>query len=140
MALRRAVAARKRTRMSMAVVGSVAAAVLCLGGFGGVVYGAGPGDALYGLRTMIFGEQQATRDDAVVLAAQTELAEVQQLIDQGQWEQAQDKLEDASPRPSRRSMTMSASRNWSSSGKSLTVKVRDAGPERDGAAARSHRR
>ena len=61
-ALTRAVEARKRTRMSMAVVGSVAAAVLCLGGFGAVVAGAGPGDALYGLRTMLFGEQQQTRD------------------------------------------------------------------------------
>ena len=72
----------------MAVLGSVAAAVLCLGGFGAVVAGAGPGDALYGLRTMLFGEQQVTRDDQVVLAAQTELAEVQQLIEQGQWDAA----------------------------------------------------
>ena len=46
--------------------GSAAAAVLCLGGFGAVVAGAGPGDALYGLRTMLFGEQQETRDDAVI--------------------------------------------------------------------------
>ena len=83
---------RQRTRFSMAVLGSVAAAVLCLGGFGAVVAGAGPGDALYGLRTMLFGEQQVTRDDQVVLAAQTELAEVQQLIEQGQWDAAQDKL------------------------------------------------
>ena len=83
---------RQRTRFSMAVLGSVAAAVLCLGGFGAVVAGAGPGDALYGLRTMLFGEQRVTRDDQVVLAAQTELAEVQQLIQQGQWDAAQDKL------------------------------------------------
>ena len=92
-ALRRGIASRRRTRMSMAVVGSVAAALLCLGGFGAVVYGAGPGDALYGLRTMLFGEQQATRDYEIFLAAQTELAEVQQLVDQGQWTAAQDKLE-----------------------------------------------
>ena len=52
----------------------------------------GPGDALYGLRTMIFGEQPATRDDRVVLASQ-QLAEVQQLIDEGQWDAAQDKLQ-----------------------------------------------
>ncbi len=83
---------RQRTRFSMAVLGSVAAAVLCLGGFGAVVAGAGPGDALYGLRTMLFGEQQVTRDDQVVLAAKTELAEVQQLIERGQWNAAQDKL------------------------------------------------
>ncbi len=92
-ALRQAVTSRQRTRMSMAVLGSVAAAVLFLGGFGAVVAGAGPGDALYGLRTMLFGEQQVTRDDEVVLAAQTELAEVKQLIDDGQWSAAQDKLQ-----------------------------------------------
>ncbi len=91
-ALRRALEARKRTRTSMAVVGSVAAAVLCLGGFGAVVAGSGPGDALYGLHTMLFGEQQQTRGDAVMLASQ-QLAEVQQLIDKGQWDAAQNKLQ-----------------------------------------------
>jgi anti-sigma-D factor RsdA-like protein len=91
-ALDRAAATRKRRRMSTAVLGSVAAAVLCLGGFGAVVADAGPGDPLYGLRTMLFGEQQAPRDDAVQLASQ-QLAEVQQLIDQGQWDAAQDKLQ-----------------------------------------------
>jgi hypothetical protein len=91
-ALDRAAATRKRRRMSTAVLGSVAAAVLSLGGFGAVVADAGPGDPLYGLRTMLFGEQQAPRDDAVQLASQ-QLAEVQQLIDQGQWDAAQDKLQ-----------------------------------------------
>jgi hypothetical protein len=92
-ALDRATTTRKRRRTSMAVVGSLAAAVLCLGGFGAVIAGAGPGDPLYGLRTMLFGEQtQAPRTDAVNLASQ-QLAEVQQLIDQGQWDAAQDKLE-----------------------------------------------
>ncbi len=91
-ALRRAIEARKRTRTSMAVVGSVAAAVLCLGGFGALVAGAGPGDALYGLHTTLFGEQKQTRGDAVMLASQ-QLAEVQQLIDEGQWDAAQDKLQ-----------------------------------------------
>jgi hypothetical protein len=91
-ALTRAVEARKRTRTSMALVGSVAAAVLCLGGFGAVVAGAGPGDPLYGLHTMLFGEQQKTRTDQVSLASQ-QLAEVQQLIDEGQWQAAQDKLQ-----------------------------------------------
>ncbi len=91
-ALQRAVDARKRTRMSMALVGSVAAAVLCLGGFGAVVAGAGPGDPLYGLHTMLFGEQPQTRTDQVQLASQ-QLAEVQQLIDEGQWQAAQDKLQ-----------------------------------------------
>ena len=94
MALENAQVSRKRTRRTLALVGSTAAAVLCLGGFASVVAGAGPGDSLYGLRTMIFGEQPAAaRDDAVVLAAQTQMAAVQQLIDQGQWQEAQDKLQ-----------------------------------------------
>ena len=83
---------RHRSRRTLALVGSAAAAVLCLGGFVSVVAGAGPGDSLYGLRTMIFGEQPAARDDAVMLASQ-QLAEVQQLVDQGQWDAAQQKLQ-----------------------------------------------
>jgi len=89
-ALTHSVESRRRTRTSMAIVGSVAAAVLCLGGFGAVVAGAGPGDPLYGLHTMLFGEE--TRTDQVALASQ-QLAEVQQLINEGQWQQAQDKLQ-----------------------------------------------
>jgi Anti-sigma-D factor RsdA to sigma factor binding region len=82
---------RRRSRSSPALVASVAATVLCIGGFGAAVYGAGPGDTLYGMRSTFFGQQQ-TRDDQVVLSAQTEMMHVQQLIDQGQWQQAQDKL------------------------------------------------
>ncbi|MGB5111830.1 MAG: anti-sigma-D factor RsdA [Mycobacterium sp.] len=82
----------RRNRLSLAVAGSAAAAVLCLGGFGAAVFAAGPGDGLYGVRSVLFGDQKATRDDAVVLAAQTELAQVQQLVDQGKWDQAEDKL------------------------------------------------
>ncbi|MCV7151964.1 anti-sigma-D factor RsdA [Mycolicibacterium pyrenivorans] len=93
MALDRVTSPGPRRRLSLAVVGSAAAAVLCLGGFGAVVAGAGPGDALYGLRTMLFGEQTTPRDDAVILAAQTEMAQVQQLIEQGDWQAAHDKLE-----------------------------------------------
>lgn len=84
--------ARPRHRFGMTVIGAVAAALLCVGGFGAVIYGAGPGDALYGLRTMLFGSSPTTREDQVALAAQTELAQVQQLVQQGQWQQAQDKL------------------------------------------------
>ncbi len=54
----------------MTVVGAVAAAMLCLGGFGAVVFDAKPGDALYGLRSMLFGERTADRATAVTLAAQ----------------------------------------------------------------------
>ncbi len=82
----------RRNRFGLTVVGAAAAAVLCLGGFGAVVYNAAPGDALYGLRTMLFGEAQKSRNDAVMLAAQTELAQVQQLVQQGQWDQAQQRL------------------------------------------------
>lgn len=89
-ALDRAVA-RSRPRLPLALVGSVAAAVLCLGGFGAAVYGSSPGDALYGLRGTLFGEQP-TRDVAVELAS-TELQQVQQLIDQGDWQAAQQKLQ-----------------------------------------------
>lgn len=83
---------RRRNRRSLAVIGSAAAAVLCLGGFASVVYSADPGEGLYGLHAMLFGDQKQTRDDAVVLAAQTEMQQVQQLIDTGQWDQAQDRL------------------------------------------------
>ncbi|MFB1295407.1 anti-sigma-D factor RsdA [Mycobacterium sp. pW049] len=82
-----------KRRFSLAVVGSAAAAMLAIGGFGAVIAGSGPGDALYGLRTMLFGEQTQTRDDAVILAAQTEMQQVQQLIEQGDWQGAQQKLQ-----------------------------------------------
>ncbi|QZT63504.1 anti-sigma-D factor RsdA [Mycolicibacterium austroafricanum] len=87
------VAKPPRRRLSLAVIGSAAAAVLAIGGVGAVVAGSGPGDALYGVRTMLFGEQAQTRDDAVILAAQTEMQQVQQLIEQGDWAGAQAKLE-----------------------------------------------
>ena len=82
----------RRSRRGLSVVGAAAAAVLCIGGFGAVVAGAGPGDALYGLRTMMFGAPKEVRDDQVALAAQTELNEVQDLISSGNWDQAQDRL------------------------------------------------
>ncbi|TPG34420.1 anti-sigma-D factor RsdA [Mycolicibacterium hodleri] len=90
-ALHSGLAKDRRPRRSLAVVGSVAAAMLCIGGFGTAVYGAGPGDALYGMRTSLFGQQEATRNDQVSLAS-AQLAQVQQLIDNGQWQEAQDKL------------------------------------------------
>jgi len=81
-----------RHRRGLSVIGASAAAVLCIGGFGAVVVGSGPGDALYGLHTMLVGPQKQVRDDQVGLAAKTELNQVQTLIAQGDWEQAQDKL------------------------------------------------
>ena len=82
----------KRNRRSLSVIGASAAAVLCIGGFGAVVAGSGPGDALYGVRTMLFGSPKQVRDPQVGLAAKTELNQVQTLISQGDWQQAQDKL------------------------------------------------
>ena len=75
-----------RSRRGLSIVGAAAAGVLAIGGFGAVVAGAGPGDALYGLRTMLFGAPKEVRDDQVTLAAKTELAQVQQLIAQGDWQ------------------------------------------------------
>lgn len=85
--------AQGRVRMPMALVGSMAAAVLCIGGFGAAVYGSGPGDALYGVRGMVFGTQQPVTRDVGVELASSELKQVQQLIDDGQWEEAQQKLQ-----------------------------------------------
>jgi hypothetical protein len=83
---------QNRNRRGLSTIGAAAAAVLCIGGFGAVVAGAGPGDPLYGVRTMLFGASKQVRDDQVGLAAKTELNQVQDLIAQGDWEQAQDKL------------------------------------------------
>jgi hypothetical protein len=91
-ALRGSLDSRKRTRTSLTLVGSAAAALLVLGGFSAAVYGAGPGDSLYGVRTQLFGQQPSERSDQVMLASQ-QLAEVQQLVEQGDWQQAQDRLQ-----------------------------------------------
>ncbi|MCV7227334.1 anti-sigma-D factor RsdA [Mycolicibacterium komossense] len=84
--------AKRGGHRGLTIVASLAAAVLCIGGFGAVVSGAGPGDPLYGLRTALLGEPQTVRDDRVALAAQQEMAQVQTLIDNGDWAQAQQKL------------------------------------------------
>jgi hypothetical protein len=84
-------AARDRRRM-LASIGSVAAAVLAFGGFGAMVGDARPGDPLYGIHTMLFGEPPSVHDEQIELSAKTELAKVQQMIAQGQWDQAQDRL------------------------------------------------
>lgn len=86
----------RKNRRGLSVVGATAAAVLCIGGFGAVVAGAGPGDGLYGLRTMLFGTPKEVRDDQVGLAAKTTLNQVQDLIEQGDWSQAQNKLVEVS--------------------------------------------
>jgi len=86
---------RRRPR-GLSVIGATAAAVLCIGGFGAVVAGAGPGDGLYGVRTMLFGTPKQVRDDQVGLAARTQMNQVQDLISRGDWQQAQNKLVEVS--------------------------------------------
>lgn len=81
-----------RSRMLATTVGSAAAVTLLFGGFGAAVYQSHPGDALYGLRTSLFGAPPAVRTDPVVLSAQTELAQVEKLVSQGDWEEAQQQL------------------------------------------------
>ncbi|WP_078308979.1 MULTISPECIES: anti-sigma-D factor RsdA [unclassified Mycobacterium] len=81
-----------RSRLLATTVGSAAAVTLLFGGFGAAVYQSHPGDALYGLRTSLFGAGPAVRTDPVVLSAQTELAQVEKLISQGDWEGAQQQL------------------------------------------------
>ncbi|WP_078344149.1 anti-sigma-D factor RsdA [Mycobacteroides franklinii] len=81
-----------RSRLLATTVGSAAAVTLLFGGFGAAVYQSHPGDALYGLRSSLFGTGPTVRTDPVVLSAQTELAQVEKLISQGDWEGAQQQL------------------------------------------------
>ncbi|GAB3004828.1 anti-sigma-D factor RsdA [Mycobacterium bourgelatii] len=94
-ALEEGLAERRRTRRGMAAVGSVAATVLALSGFGAVVADARPGDALYGLHAMLFSEPRVN-DDQIELSAKAELAKVEQMIAQGQWDQAHTQLAEVS--------------------------------------------
>jgi Anti-sigma-D factor RsdA to sigma factor binding region len=94
-ALRAGIADRRHGRRSVATIGSVAATLLMLSGFGAVVAEARPGDALYGLHAMFFDEPRVNQDQ-IMLSAKADLAKVQQLIDKGQWTQAQDQLAEVS--------------------------------------------
>jgi len=94
-ALRTGLADRRRGRRGLAAIGSVAAALLVASGFGAVVVEARPGDALYGLHAMFF-DQRRVNDDSIVLSAKADLAKVQQMIDQGQWDQAHNQLAEVS--------------------------------------------
>ena len=91
-ALNRGLAARRRTRRRMALVGAVAAAVLGIGGFGAMMFQAQPDDTLYGVHTKLFGEATSVHDDRIATSAKSDLDLVEQMITQGQWDQAQDKL------------------------------------------------
>jgi len=80
-----------RGRRGLAAIGSVAATLLVLSGFGAVVVEARRGDALYGLHAMFF-DQPRVSDNSIELSAKADLAKVQQMIDQGEWDQAHNQL------------------------------------------------
>jgi Anti-sigma-D factor RsdA to sigma factor binding region len=94
-ALRAGIAEKQRTRRGLAAIGSVAASLLALSGFGAVVAEARPGDTLYGLHAMFFDERHVN-EDQITLSAKADLAKVQQMIDQGQWVQAENQLAEVS--------------------------------------------
>ncbi|WP_082956426.1 anti-sigma-D factor RsdA [Mycobacterium sp. E787] len=107
-ALHTGLAERRRARRGLATIGSVAATLLALSGFGAMVVEARPGDTLYGLHAMFF-DQPRVNDSQIELSAKAELAKVQQMIDQGQWAQAQNQLAQVSSTV--QSMNDGASRN-----------------------------
>jgi hypothetical protein len=107
-ALHAGLAERRRARRGLATIGSVAATLLVLSGFGAMVVEARPGDTLYGLHAMFF-DQPRVKDSQIELSAKAELAKVQQMIDQGQWTQAQNQLAEVSSTV--QSMNDGASRN-----------------------------
>lgn len=76
----------------LVLIGAAAATVLAVGGLGGMVAGAHPGDALYSMRTTLFGEPEHLRDERITLSAKSEMDNIQQMITQGQWDQAQERL------------------------------------------------
>jgi hypothetical protein len=94
-ALQTGLANRRRARRGMTAIGSVAATLLVLSGFGAMVVEARPGDTLYGLHAMFF-DQPKVNENQIMLSAKADLAKVQQMIDEGQWDQAQNQLAEVS--------------------------------------------
>ena len=94
-ALRAGLAERGRGRRGLATIGSVAAALLVMSGFGAMVVEAHQGDALYGIHAMFF-DQPRVNEKQVMLSAKADLAKVQESIDRGQWDQAQTQLAEVS--------------------------------------------
>jgi hypothetical protein len=91
-ALGRGLAARRRARRRVALVGALAATVLGVAGFGALMGQSQPGDALYGVGTTLFGEPASVHDDRLAVSAETDLDQVEQMIALGQWDEAQGKL------------------------------------------------
>lgn len=94
-ALRTGLAERRRGRRGLTAVGSVAAALIALSGFGAMVVEARPGTPLHGLHAMFF-DQPRVNEKQEMLAAKADLAKVQESIDRGEWEQAKNQLTDVS--------------------------------------------
>lgn len=86
---------RRHGRRGVATIGSVAATLLVLSGFGAVVAEARPGDTLYGLHAMFFDEPHVNQNQ-IELSAKADLAKVQEMIDKGEWTQAQTQLDEIS--------------------------------------------
>lgn len=97
-ALNRGLAERRRTRRRVALVGAVAATALVISGFGAMTVEAPPGSTLYGIHTKLFGEPPAAHDERIAMSAKNDLDLVEQMITQGRWDQAQDKLAAVSDR------------------------------------------
>ena len=92
-ALRAGMVEQRRGRRGLATIGSVAATLLVLSGFGAMVVEARPGGTLYGMHSMFFDE---ANQNQTMLSAKADLAKVQQLIDKGQWTKAEDQLAEVS--------------------------------------------
>jgi anti-sigma-D factor RsdA-like protein len=97
-ALDRALADRRRLRRRMALAGSLAAALLSVGGFVAMMGEAKPGDTLYGVHTRVLGEPVSVHDERIARSAQDDLDSVEEMIALGQWDQAQHKLASVSDR------------------------------------------
>lgn len=95
-ALRTGLADRRRSRRGLATIGSVAAALLVMSGFGAMVVEARPGTTLYGLHAMFFDQPRLNEKNQVMLSAKADLAKVQESLDRGQWDQARNQLTEVS--------------------------------------------
>ncbi|WP_231987042.1 anti-sigma-D factor RsdA [Mycobacterium sp. E1386] len=95
-ALRTGLADRRRGRRGLATIGSVAAALLVMSGFGAMVVEARPGTPLHGLHAMFFDQPRVNEKHQALLSARADLAKVQESIDRGQWDQAQNQLTEVS--------------------------------------------
>jgi Anti-sigma-D factor RsdA to sigma factor binding region len=97
-ALNRGLADRRRLRRRVALVGSLAAALLSVGGFVAMMGEAQPGDTLYGVHTRVLGEPASVHDERIARSAQDDMDSVEEMIALGQWDRAQDKLASVSDR------------------------------------------